>query len=195
MKRIGLTVVLALVVAPVALAGGPSSHANAQATVKTCKNLKANMGARNFNATFAPRSHSARAALRNCARREATAQAQARLNAAQTCKGWRSDAAAFEAAMAGTANAGKTFAEVYGTGRNAYGKCVSAVARAANQARRASLVRAAKTCRSWKSDAAAFAAAMAGTANAGKTFAEVFGAGRNAFGKCVSQQARARSAS
>ena len=191
MRTLGVTIAAVLVAVPTALAGGPATQANANATTKACQNLKAQMGARNFNATFAPRSHSARAALRNCARREAAARAQARTNAAHTCKSWREDPAAFTAAMTGTANAGKTFVEVYGAGRNGYGKCVSSEARARNQARRVALVNAAKTCRSWKSDAAAFTAATAGTANAGKTFADVYGTGANAYGKCVSQQARA----
>jgi hypothetical protein len=195
MRRLGLTVAMLLIAAPTALAGGPSSQANTQATVKTCKNLKARMGARNFNAALAPNTHSARAALRNCARRETAAQAQTRMNAAWTCKTWRKDPAAFEAAMTGTPNEGKTFAQVFGTGANAYGKCVSTVARQRNAARRAALVNAAQTCRTWKSDPAAFAAAMEGTANEGKTFAEVFGSASNAYGKCVSQQARAGSGS
>jgi hypothetical protein len=195
MRRLALTVATLLVAAPAAFAGGPSSHANTHATVKACKNLKAQMGARNFNAAFAPNTHSARAALRNCARREAAAQAQARTNAARTCRAWRNDPAAFETAMAGTANEGKTFAQVFGTGANAYGKCVSTVARQQNAERRAALVNAAHTCRTWKSDSAAFAAAMQGTANEGKTFADVFGSGANAYGKCVSQEARAASSS
>jgi hypothetical protein len=116
MRNLALLIGLSLVAAPTAAAGGPSSHANTQATVKTCKNLKAQMGARNFKATFAPRAHSARAAFRNCARREAAAQAQTRANAAHTCKTWRNDDDAFEAAMGGTANEGKTFTEVFGTG-------------------------------------------------------------------------------
>ncbi|MDQ3866370.1 MAG: hypothetical protein M3304_06030, partial [Actinomycetota bacterium] len=64
---------------------------------------------------------------------------------------WRSDADAFAEAMAETENAGKTFAQVFGTGANAYGKCVSTVARQRNRERRAALVNAARTCRSWKS--------------------------------------------
>ena len=192
MKKLALLVGLSLVAAPTAAAGGPSLQANTQATA-ACKTLKAQMGARNFNATFAPRTHSARAALRNCARREAVAQAQARANAAQTCKSWREDAAAFQTAMKGTPNEGKTFAEVFGSEPNAYGTCLSTVARQENAERRAALVNAARTCRAWKSDAAAFAQAMKGTANEGKTFAQVYGTGMNAYGKCVSQQARAAS--
>ena len=92
--------------------------------------------------------------------------------------------------MVGTPNEGKTFAEVFGTGANAHGKCVSTVAREQNRERRAALVNAAQTCRAWKSDAADFAEAMEGTPNEGKTFAQVYGSGKSAYGKCVSQQAR-----
>ena len=193
MRRIALTVAMLGLAATTAVASGPSPQASTKATVKTCNNLKAQMRARNFNATFAPRTRNARAALRNCARREAAAQAQARRNAAKTCQLWRADADAFAEAMAGTENEGKTFAEVFGTRANAYGKCVSTVARQRNRERRAALVNAARTCRSWKSNADAFAEATVGTENAGKTFAEVYGSGANAYGKCVSQQARARS--
>ena len=193
MLKLGLvTTAVALTLAPTAVAGGPSENANERAMVKTCMNLKAQMGARNFKAVFAPAAQNPRAVLRSCARKEAAAVQLARVNAAQTCKTWKSDAAAFAAAMVGTPNAGKTFAQVFGTGANAYGKCVSTVARAQNQARRAALVNAAHTCRAWKNDPAAFTAAMVGTPNAGKTFAQVFGEGRNAYGKCVSSVAKAQ---
>jgi hypothetical protein len=194
MKKLGIALALTLVFAPSALAQTPSPNATQNATTKTCKNLKAQMGAKRFNQAFAPRTWSARAALRNCARKEAAAQRQARVNAAHTCKTWQSDAAAFEAAMVGTPNQGKTFAEVFGTEANAYGKCVSTLARAQNQERRAALVNAAHTCKTWKTDPAAFAAAMAGTENAGKTFAQVFGSEKNAYGKCVSTLAKAKQA-
>jgi hypothetical protein len=193
MKKLALLFVMLLLTGPTAAGGGPSSNANMQATVKTCNNLKAQMGARNFKATFAPRTRSGRVALRNCARREAAAQTQARTNAAHTCKTWRENDDAFQAAMLGTPNEGKTFAEVFGPKANAYGKCVSTVARKENRERRGALVNAAKTCRAWKSDADVFAEAMEGTPNEGKTFAQVYGSGMNAFGKCVSQQARAAS--
>ena len=195
MRRLGFIVAMLLVAPPAALAQTPSENANQRATVKVCKNTKAQMGARNFNAIFAPRSRNARAALRSCARREAAAQRQARMNAAQTCKTWRNDPAAFQAAMMGTPNQGRTFAQVFGTGRNAHGKCVSTVARQQNAERREDMVNAAQTCRTWKSNPAAFAAAMMGTPNQGRTFAQVYGTGSNASGKCVSQQARAQSGS
>ena len=183
MLKLGLVTTLsALAIAPVAAAQTPNANANERATVKICKNMKAQVGARNFNAVFAPQSRSPRAALRNCARREGNAMQQARVNAAQACKTERGTTPESRAA----------FRAKYGGGENAFGRCVSMTARAQNQARRAALVNAAQTCRTWKEDAAAFTAAMAGTPNAGKTFAQVFGEGRNAYGKCVSTTAKAQ---
>ena len=192
-KTILAAAVAVLVAAPAAVAApGPSTNANTRATVKTCNNMSAQMGKRNFRALFAPKTQNARAALRNCAAREAAAQRQEKMNAAQTCKTWQSNPTAFNEAMAGTSNAGKTFAQVYGESRNAYGKCVSTLARQKGQERRAAMVNAAKTCKTWKTNPTAFNEAMAGTTNAGKTFAQVYGESRNAYGKCVSSVAKNR---
>jgi hypothetical protein len=102
-----------------------------------------------------------------------TAQAaqQAQKNAAKTCKEQRS-----------TDPAG--FATQWGSKKNAYGKCVSATARAqqqqaqdAQQAEDASTLNAAKTCKAQrKSDPSGFATQ--------------WGTRRNAFGKCVSATAK-----
>jgi|SRR5581483_223073 len=76
-----------------------------------------------------------------------------------------------------------------------FGQCVAKNAQQGTQA----VSNAAKSCKTWQSDAAAFAAAMQGTPNAGKTFDQVYGAnaqahgkgaGANAYGKCVSEQAK-----
>src|SRR4028119_1940013 len=116
MLKLGfITTLVALVLAPVATAGGPSSNANQNATVKVCKNLKAQMGAQSFNAVFAPQSRNARAALRNCARKEAAAMSEARVNAAEACKTERGTTQESRAA----------FRTKYGGGANALGRCVS----------------------------------------------------------------------
>src|SRR3712207_58047 len=100
MQKLGLvTTLAALAIAPVAAAQTPSPNANERATVKICKNMKAQMGAQNFNAVFAPQSRNPRAALRNCARREGNAMEQARVNAARTCKAERGTTPASRAAF------------------------------------------------------------------------------------------------
>jgi hypothetical protein len=77
---------------------------------------------------------------------------------------------------------GASFATTYGTNAsksNAFGKCVSAHAKAANDANK----NAAKSCKAQQADTN-FA-----TAHSGQSFTQVYGGknGKNAMGKCVSQ--------
>ncbi len=188
MRKVGIALALTLVFAPSALAQTPSPNANQNATMKTCKNTKAQMGKRNFNATFAPKTWNARAAMRNCARKEDAAQARARANAAHTCKTWQAgeDVAAMDAFRERFGEEA-TFSSVFGTEANAYGKCVSMLARAQNQERRANLVNAARTCAAARRDNDGAAEAFEGIeAIEGQTFVGAFGTRKNAYGKCVS---------
>lgn len=93
------------------------------------------------------------------------------------------------------AAAGSNFASMFGTRKNAYGKCVSSTARQrANEdaaQRKAAKRNAAKDCKAERADAE-FAAD-----HGGETFAEFYGSGknnRNAYGKCVSMKAKAQKA-
>ena len=98
-------------------------------------------------------------------------------NAAKYCKALR-DAS------------GANFASMFGTKKNAYGKCVSSTAKKqANEnaaQEQAAQTNAAKACKAERDDAG-FAAA-----HGGKTFAEFYGTGngKNAYGKCVSGKAK-----
>lgn len=109
-------------------------------------------------------------------------------NAAQQCKAERSDPN-FPAA-----HNGQTFDEVYGTNknlRNAFGKCVSGKVQAAHAQAEESLENAAQQCRAERGDPN-FAAS-----HDGKSFTDFYGTNKNkknAFGKCVSQTARAQAA-
>ena len=93
------------------------------------------------------------------------------------------------------AASGSSFASMFGTKKNAYGKCVSSTARKAaaedeKQAKDAK-VNAAKECKAERDDAG-FAAA-----HGGKTFEQFYGTnknGKNAYGKCVSTKAKAKHA-
>jgi hypothetical protein len=173
MLKLGIaTTLVALAVAPAATAAVPNSNANERATVKVCNNVKAHMGASSFNAVFAQVSRNSRAALRNCARREAAAMQQARVNAAKTCKAERGTTPESRAA----------FRAKYGGGANAMGRCVSQTARAANQERREAMVNAAQACRTERGT----------TAESKAAFQTKYGGGRNAFGKCVSTLAKAQ---
>jgi hypothetical protein len=86
---------------------------------------------------------------------------------------------------------GANFASMFGSKKNAYGKCVSSTAkkqanRDEQQAEEAK-TNAAKECKAERSDAG-FAAA-----HGGKTFEQFYGTnknGKNAYGKCVSAKAK-----
>jgi hypothetical protein len=118
-------------------------------------------------------------AFGNCVSTKAKASSQAeqqnRPNPSRSCRGLRTQMGA------------QAFTALYGksaTARNAYGKCVSAWARAQTN----NELSAAAACTTEQNDAA-FAAA-----HTGKTFAQFYGtdaALANAFGQCVSAKAKA----
>jgi hypothetical protein len=118
-------------------------------------------------------------AFGNCvslkARNSSTAAQQAIQNPSRTCRAAR------------TAMGAAPFALLYGTNAshsNAFGKCVSKLARAQAPA----LSNAAKACSAEQSDATFIAA------HSGKSFAQFYGTNAdlsNAFGQCVSQKAKA----
>ena len=93
------------------------------------------------------------------------------------------------------AASGSNFATLFGTKKNAYGKCVSSTAKKQaakddTQAREA-VSNAAKECKAERDDPG-FAAA-----HGGKTFEQFYGTnknGKNAYGKCVSGKAKAKKA-
>ena len=118
-------------------------------------------------------------AFGNCvslkAKNSSTAAQQAIQNPARTCRAAR------------TAMTAGPFALLYGTNAshsNAFGKCVSKLARA----QAPTLSNAAKACSAEQSDATFLAA------HGGKSFAQFYGTNAdlsNAFGQCVSQKAKA----
>ena len=104
-------------------------------------------------------------------------------NAAKTCKDQRND----PNFATETGHDGKTFNQFYGTnggsgkgaGANAYGKCVSTIAKQNAHSDVKDTVAATATCKALKTNDLA-------------TFQSTYGTGRNAFGKCVSKQANAK---
>jgi hypothetical protein len=112
-----------------------------------------------------------------CVSKHARAAAANRMNAAKTCK---AEMAMPEADFR-AAHGGKSFAEFYGKNendRNAYGKCVSTKAKAANAQQEAKTMKAAKACKAERAaDKAAFTAKYGGKA-------------ASAFGKCVSSKSK-----
>ncbi len=170
-------------VSALALTAGPALAEDTTTTVPTaqeqCAALKAELGKDAFKAAHGTNKTKSNA-FGKCvsARTTATedAAAEAKTNAAKECDAERTaDPVAFET--------------TYGTNktkRNAYGKCVSGKAKAKTAAtveeQTEAIVSAAKSCKAERqADAAAFKAKY-GT-NANKS---------NAFGKCVSAQAKAQ---
>ena len=139
------------------------------------------MGLELFRQTYGTEQSNRRNALGRCVSQWARSEHQSRVSARSACAAEQSDpdfAASHD---------GKSFAEFYGTGprgANAFGRCVSSKAKAARTEARQNTMNAAKQCRAERTlDPAAFRAKYGKSEN-----------DRNAFGKCVSQLAKAPSA-
>lgn len=195
MRKILIGLVAAAVLAPAALADAPApAPAQLKNAAKICKALQGKTAAEQMAAlggkTFAQAYGTSANAYGRCvsdqARKaaakaatavEQAAVAAAKTNAAATCKAWEADGTARQAALGD-----KSFADVYGGNKSAYGKCVAAQAKAGAEA----VANAARTCKGWsKATVEAQRAALAG-----KTFAQAFGSAANAYGKCVSAQSK-----
>jgi len=164
-----LAAVAALCVPAAALADTPPPTAT-DIAAQSCKLQLAQLGA-TFKTTYGN--------YGKCVSKSMQAARADVQNAAKTCKAERADAT-FAAG-----HDGKTFGQVYGSatskgngaGANAYGKCVSAKAKASLQQQAQAIVTAAKQCKAnWAADKAAFAAK--------------YGSKASAFGACVSQSTK-----
>ncbi len=169
-------ILVALVVPVAAFAATPSPNSLAS---ETCKSLQKSMGA-NFALTYGTNASRSNA-FGQCVLKNTSATKQQLANAAKTCKAEKADP------NFAAGHGGKTFVQVYagtnGKGvaveKNAYGKCVSAHARAAATAHAKVLTTAARTCKAdRKADAAAFAAK--------------YGSDRNALGRCVAATSKGK---
>jgi hypothetical protein len=165
-----LAAAAALCVPAAALADAPPPTAT-DISAQSCTLQLAQLGTVQFKATYGN--------YGKCRSKTARAAHAIVVNAATSCKVERSDAA-FAAA-----HADKTFAQFYGAGRakgngaaaNAYGKCVSAKAKAAVRQEATAVVAAAKQCKADRTaDKTAFAATYGSTASA--------------FGACVSRSTK-----
>ena len=154
MKRTIIAIVAALALPTAALAADSSTKDSASAA---CKAEKAGMGAATFKATYGGKAN----AFGKCVSARTKTIAAAKTNAAQQCKaemdaaGGKPKGSAYGKCVSGKVkkattdetkarvNAAKTckaakkadaaaFATAWGSGKNAFGKCVSATARAKN---------------------------------------------------------------
>ena len=179
MKRFLICAALAALVVPAAsFAAGPTGQDRENAA-RACRALRASMGDALFSQTYGTAQSKRKNAFGRCVSQGARAERQNRISAREACSAEQSDAN-----FAATHD-GKTFAEYYGTGpngRNAFGKCVSSKAKSASDEARQNTMSAAKQCKAERRELgpAEFRAKYGKNAN-----------DRNAFGKCVSQLAKA----
>jgi hypothetical protein len=135
-----------------------------QLAIQTCKAIHGHEQLSLFKQTY----HS----FAGCLKVQKSDSKQDVTNAAKTCKAERSlDPAAFKTKY------GTNGGNAKGAGANAFGKCVSTLAKRNAQTDARSELAAAKTCKALKSDLPTFQAA--------------YGTGKNAFGKCVATQSKA----
>jgi hypothetical protein len=190
MKRIGSVVLCCIGVAAIgtgaALADSGNSTPNPkQVASQECTAQLHAMGVKPFKALYGdpPKGQHA---MRNCKGKEQKSAGNVVNNAAQQCKAEQADP------NFATTHGGMTFDDFYGTNtnhRNAFGKCVSGKVQAAEEQQEENLQNAAQECRAERSDAN-FAAS-----HGGKSFTDFYGTNhnkKNAFGKCVSQKAKAQ---
>ncbi len=185
MKRIGSVLLCCIGVAAIgtgaALADNGNSTPNPrQVAAQQCTAQLHAMGAKAFKALYA------KPAMRTCQGKQDKSAGNVVDNAAQQCKAERVDPN-----FAASHN-GMTFDDFYGTNvnhRNAFGKCVSGKVQATEAQQEENLQNAAQQCRAERADAS-FAAS-----HGGKSFTDFYGTNhnkKNAFGKCVSQKAKAQ---
>ena len=163
-KRMILICALALAIVPAALAASPDASKNANSA---CTALKTQMGA-SFTSAYA--TFGACVAKYNQLEQQNVSSAQASCTALQADTNFAAS------------HTGKTFDQFYGTGKsgkNSFGNCVSAHAKASSQAEQQSRQNPSRSCRAQRTaSATAFAQTYGKNAN-----------DKNAFGKCVSQVA------
>jgi hypothetical protein len=190
MKRIGSVVLCCIGVAAIgtgaALADSGNSTPNPnQVAAQQCTSQLHAMGAKAFKALNGdpPKGQHA---MRNCLGKQQKSAGKVVNNAAQECKAEQADP------NFAAGHNGETFDQFYGTNqndRNAYGKCVSGKVQSTEAQQEQNLQNAAQQCRAERSDPS-FAAG-----HDGKSFTDFYGTNknkRNAFGKCVSQKAKAQ---
>src|SRR5581483_3795208 len=188
MKRIGSVAVCSLAVAAIgaglAYAGNSTPTPN-QVAATQCTNELHAMGVKAFKGLYGdpPKGQHA---MRNCQRQHGKSAHNVVNNASQQCRAEQADP------NFAAGHGGLTFDQFYGTNandRNAFGKCVSSKVQASEAQENRNLQNAAQQCRAERSDPN-FAAG-----HGGKSFSDFYGTNRNkrnAFGKCVSQKAKAQ---
>jgi hypothetical protein len=165
-----ITLLVAAVFVPAAaFAAAPGAATNAN---QDCAALKAKMGAVAFAQAYS--------SLGACVSHFAPVEQQNQTSANASCTALQADA------NFAANHSGKTFDQFYGTGKkdnNAFGRCVSTFANASSQAEQQGRTNPAQTCRALR------------TKMGSSAFNQLYGknaSDKNAFGKCVAQNAQAQ---
>ena len=170
MRTFAILVVLAFAAVPAALAEDAPNPTQASAL---CKQQRAAIGI----SAFGQLNGGGANAFGRCVSKLASAAAGDKANAAKRCRAESADAS-----FAATHD-GKTFEQLYGSGKNghnAFGKCVSQQATTLTQERQDATISAAKTCKKERTSLGVAA------------FTAKYGNRTNAFGRCVSKIAHAQ---
>jgi hypothetical protein len=180
-SRILIAAVLAVLVVPAASFAGAPTWQDRENGARACRALRVSMTPDVFQMTYGTAQTNRKNAMGRCVSMWTRTEHQYRLSARSACSAEQADP------NFAASHDGKSFDELYGTGpqhKNAFGKCVSSKAQAASAEAQQNTVNASKTCKAERAeDVPAFRAKYGKNAN-----------DRNAFGKCVSQLAKAPSA-
>ena len=180
-SRILIAAALAVLVVPAASFAAAPTGQDRENGARACRALRVSMTPDVFRQTYGTAKTNRKNAFGRCVSQWAHEAQQARISARSACTAEKADP---DFALS---HDGKTFDEVYGTGlkhRNAFGKCVSSKAMTASTEAQQNTVNAAAACKAERSEGVPeFRAKYGKSAN-----------DRNAFGKCVSQLAKAPSA-
>jgi hypothetical protein len=171
MKKTLIAAVAALAL-PVSVAAAEDSTTPSprEAAMAACKTQRAEIGKTAFKALYGANGYG------RCVNKTTKTEKANVAEAKTDCKAEQADA------NFAASHDGKTFDQFYGTnknGKNAYGKCVSAKAKAKNAEETKTLTEAGKTCKAERKELGR------------EAFTAKYGGKANAFGKCISAEAKA----
>jgi hypothetical protein len=177
-SRILIAACLAVLIVPAASFAEAPSGQDRENGARACRALRASMGLELFRMSYGTVASNRMNAFGRCVSQWTRSEHQNRLAARAACNTERSDP------NFAASHDGKSFDQFYGTGTrgaNAFSRCVSSKAKAASAEAQSNTMNAAKQCKAERSEGVAeFRAKYGKSAN-----------DRNAFGKCVSQLAKA----
>lgn len=180
MKLKALIAALAIAaILPVAAFADDASLSDKSNGARSCQALKATLGAATFTSTYGTNADKSNA-VGKCVSKWTQAEHQNRHEATTACKAEQADAG-FAAA-----HDGKSFAQVYGSGKNgvnALNRCIQSKRVTESAEDKAAVANAARTCKAERKSLGVDAFKAKYGTNADKS---------NAFGKCVSKLAAAK---